>query len=163
MSLLYHSTVGHYSEDDGYFTASGVDNSSLHALANGVSGPNGVYSYGASSVFPNQTWSAANYWVDVVFLAGPAASLPAVTVSPVTSNAECGSNVVLTANATGAGTLSYQWSDNQTNLLSGETGQTLRLIMCILRTPATTPPSLPTPMELPRTSPWVYVVDRRRR
>jgi len=123
----YHCTVGHYSEDDSYFAASGVDNPPLHALANGVSGPNGVYSYGASSVFPNQTWSAANYWVDVVFQAGPAASLPAVTASPITSNVECGSNVVLTANATGAGTLIYQWFDNQTNLLSGETGQTLKL------------------------------------
>ena len=105
----------------------GWTSSPLHALADGVSGPNGVYSYGASSVFPNQTWSAANYWVDVVFLATPTASPPVVTLSPATSSAECGSNVVLTPNATGAGTLSYQWFDNQTNLLSGETGQTLTL------------------------------------
>jgi len=44
-----------------------VDSPPLHALANGVSGGNGVYGYGASSVFPTQTWSTANYWVDVVF------------------------------------------------------------------------------------------------
>jgi len=63
----YHCTVGHYSEDDNYFASKGVDNPPLHALANGVSGGNSVYAYGASSAFPNSTWNAANYWVDVVF------------------------------------------------------------------------------------------------
>ena len=38
-----------------------------HALANGVSGGNGVYAYGTTSAFPNQTYDSANYWVDVVF------------------------------------------------------------------------------------------------
>jgi len=33
-----------------------------------VSGGNGVYRYGTSSVFPDLAWNAANYWVDVVFL-----------------------------------------------------------------------------------------------
>jgi hypothetical protein len=65
----YHAISGHYSEDDNYFATVGVDNPPLHALANGVSGGDGVYAYGASSVFPNQTWSSANYWVDVVFQA----------------------------------------------------------------------------------------------
>jgi hypothetical protein len=40
----------------------------LHALADGVDGPNGVYAYGSTSSFPNQTWNASNYWVDVVFV-----------------------------------------------------------------------------------------------
>ena len=47
----------------------GVDNPPLHALANGVSGGNGVYRYGASSAFPNQTFNTTGYWVDVVFQA----------------------------------------------------------------------------------------------
>jgi len=64
----YHVTGGHYSADANYFAASGMDNGPLHALANGVSGGNGVYRYGTSSVFPDLTWNAANYWVDVVFL-----------------------------------------------------------------------------------------------
>jgi hypothetical protein len=63
----YHCMIGHYSEDDNYFASKGVDNPPLHALANGVSGGNGVYAYGASSAFPNSTWNAANYWVDLVF------------------------------------------------------------------------------------------------
>ena len=64
----YHANNGHYSEDTNYFAEQGVDHPPLHALADGVSGGNGVYAYGASSVFPSQTWKAANYWVDVLFV-----------------------------------------------------------------------------------------------
>ena len=67
---------GHYAADAGYFAAAGVDNPPLHALKDGVSGGNGVYAYGASSTFPNNTFGAANYWVDVVFASG-AATAPA--------------------------------------------------------------------------------------
>jgi hypothetical protein len=66
----YHANNGHYSNDNNYFSVNGVDNPPLHALANGVSGGNGVYAYGSSSAFPNQTWNARNYWVDVVWQAG---------------------------------------------------------------------------------------------
>jgi hypothetical protein len=60
----YHTNVGHYSVNQ--FATAGVDNPPLHALANSVSA-NGVYRYGASSAFPNQTFNSSNYWVDVVF------------------------------------------------------------------------------------------------
>ena len=70
----YQRTVGHYSSDTNYFAgagagAAGVNNGPLHAFGNGESpgGPNGVYRYGGSTLFPNQTWNASNYWVDVVF------------------------------------------------------------------------------------------------
>ena len=36
----------------------------------GVLGGNGVYAYGAGSVFPNQSYSNANYWVDALFQTG---------------------------------------------------------------------------------------------
>jgi hypothetical protein len=62
----YHTNAGHYSDDQNYFTSKGMDSPPLHALANSVS-TNGVYAYGATSAFPNQTWNASNYWVDVVF------------------------------------------------------------------------------------------------
>ena len=62
----YHTNVGHYALNDGYFTNSGFDNPPLHALRTGVSGGNGVYVYGASA-FPTDTYNAGNYWVDVVF------------------------------------------------------------------------------------------------
>jgi hypothetical protein len=63
----YHTNTAHFSVNRNYFTSSGVDNAPLHALATGVSGGNGVFRYGASSSFPDQTWSSSNYWVDVVF------------------------------------------------------------------------------------------------
>jgi hypothetical protein len=40
----------------------GVDNAPLHALKNGVDGPNAVFAYGAGTVFPNQSFNASNYW-----------------------------------------------------------------------------------------------------
>ena len=56
--------------DEGAFAAAGVDNPPLHALANGVSGANGVYRYGANPVFPNASYLSSNYWVDLVFSVG---------------------------------------------------------------------------------------------
>ena len=52
----YHTNVGHYSDDESYFAASGHDSTVLHALADGVSGVNGAYAYGANSKFPNLGW-----------------------------------------------------------------------------------------------------------
>ena len=62
----YHTTVGRYSADVSYFAAARLDKPPLRALADGENGGNGVYLYGAGG-FPNQTWNASNYWVDVVF------------------------------------------------------------------------------------------------
>jgi Domain of unknown function (DUF4082)/Viral BACON domain len=63
----YHTNTGHYSDDQNYFATTGMDNAPLHALANGVSGSDGVFSYGSGSSFPTQGWNSSNYWVDVVF------------------------------------------------------------------------------------------------
>jgi len=63
----YHALNGHYGINLNYFATTGVDSPPLHALANGVSGGNGVYAYGSTSLFPNQTYNASNYWVDVLF------------------------------------------------------------------------------------------------
>ena len=75
----YHTSVGHYAADTGFFT-SGVDNAPLHALRDGADGPNGVYRYGTASNFPNQTFQAANYWVDVVFATSPGPDVTPPTV-----------------------------------------------------------------------------------
>ncbi|WP_173198526.1 DUF4082 domain-containing protein, partial [Geobacter sp. SVR] len=63
----YHAGSGHYSYDYNYFAGKGVDSNPLHAPADGVSGSNGIYAYGAASQFPTQTWKSSNYWVDVVY------------------------------------------------------------------------------------------------
>jgi hypothetical protein len=61
----YHSS-GRYPYSGAYFQASGVDNGLLHTPSSNAAGGNGVYRYGSSG-FPNSTYNATNYWVDVVF------------------------------------------------------------------------------------------------
>ncbi|MBW4054699.1 MAG: DUF4082 domain-containing protein, partial [Proteobacteria bacterium] len=65
----YHTNSGHYSGDQYFFASTGVDSPPLHIPADGVSGVNGVYIYGAGGSFPNLGWQSSNYWVDVVFSA----------------------------------------------------------------------------------------------
>ena len=74
----YHTDVGYYSVDGGYFSASGIDLPPLHALEDGIDGGNGVYQYGTSG-FPNNSYNASNYWVDVVFASDTALNVPVVT------------------------------------------------------------------------------------
>ena len=96
----YHCTVGHYSADLNYFTSKGADNPPLHALTNGVSGGNGVYTYGTSSGFPSLTWNSANYWVDVVFQAAAAPTLTSIAVTPANSGNLVGATQQFTATGT---------------------------------------------------------------
>jgi hypothetical protein len=63
----YFAPVGHNAADLNFFTPNGVDSPPLHALADGVDGPNGVYQFAGTSVFPNQSSQAPNYWVDVIY------------------------------------------------------------------------------------------------
>lgn len=64
--VSYHAPNGGYSVDPDYFTAPST-NIGLEALADGEDGGNGVYAYGSSSAFPDSSYGATNYWVDVVF------------------------------------------------------------------------------------------------
>jgi len=61
----YHSN-GFYAASDNYFTTSHT-NGPLTAPSSATSGGNGVYRYGTSSLFPNASYNATNYWVDVVY------------------------------------------------------------------------------------------------
>jgi len=63
----YFCPNGHLSGNLDYFATQGVDSPPLHAPATGVVAGNGVFAYGATSSFPNGTFRALNYWVDVVF------------------------------------------------------------------------------------------------
>ena len=65
---IKHTDTGNYALNSGYFASGGADSGPLHALANGVNGPNGVHVYGPSA-FPSRTFNSSNYWVDVVFAA----------------------------------------------------------------------------------------------
>lgn len=95
----YHATTGHYSATLSYFATAGFDNAPLHALANGVSGPNGVYQYGPTSVFPTQTWNSTNYWVDVVFTQSNPPTLSSLVVTPANPTVVAGATRQFAATA----------------------------------------------------------------
>lgn len=57
--------TGHYSASSEYFASSGANDGTLHALSNAKAGGNGVFVYSASA-FPNLSYKATNYWVDVI-------------------------------------------------------------------------------------------------
>lgn len=78
----YYAPAGNYAADGGYFTSTGTDNAPLHALKDGVDGSNGVYKYGSSG-FPNSTYNATNYWVDVVFNTVDTTPPSVASVSPL--------------------------------------------------------------------------------
>lgn len=98
----YHCPSGHYADDENYFAGRSTDNSPLHALADGMSGYNGVYAYGPPGSFPSLGWNSSNYWVDVVFngtspppavTSGsiwPSAAVPAVQDAGLDSPVELG-------------------------------------------------------------------------
>ena len=143
----YHTTVGHYSDDDSYFSSGGVDSPPLHALADGVSGPNGVYAYGAGSTFPNQGFSATNYWVDVVFSPGQAAS-PTATFT-ATSTATTGPSATTTA--TGTATLTATATPSGAATATQTATATATATRTLTATPSATPTR--TPSASPTTTP----------
>src|SRR3954452_15038162 len=71
----YHTNVGGYAFDGGYFANTGVDSPPLHALASNTSGGNGVFTPGGTA-YPTSTFNANNYWVDVVFAPSLADNIP---------------------------------------------------------------------------------------
>ena len=107
----YHTDAGHYSDSQNFFANAGVDRGPIHALANGVSGSNGVYIYGASA-FPNQTFQATNYWVDIAFIPVAGPTLQSIAVTP--------SNPVIAPGATQQFTATGTYSDNSTQILTNQ-------------------------------------------
>ena len=88
--VSYHTNSGFYTGDDQYFASSGVTSGPLLAPQDGSGGSNGLYKYGSSSVFPNETYNSENYWVDVVFNTSGGSSdttAPVVTITTPTSSA----------------------------------------------------------------------------
>ena len=119
----YHSSIGHYSVNGGYFASSGFNNPPLHTYANTSSTPEGPYTYGSTSAFPTSTYNSGNYWVDVTFteavnggggggaLAVSTTSLPNATMSVAYSHALAASG----------GTSPYSWSLSSGSLPTGLT------------------------------------------
>ena len=115
----YLCPAGHYSDDVNFFTTAGVDNAPLHALAEGVSGVNGVYSYGSTSSFPSNGWQSSNYWVDVVFNS-TVATLSSITVTPASQTISAG----LTQQYIATGTYSDSTTKDITSQVSWSSSNT---------------------------------------
>jgi hypothetical protein len=99
----YYAPNGHYSVTAGGLS-SGKDNAPLHALADSVS-PNGVFAYGAAGLFPNGSFNAGDYGVDVLFDPARAPGAP----TGVTATAGSGSATVSwTAPSSGGPVTSYK-------------------------------------------------------
>ena len=82
----YYAPQGGYSVNENYFNAS-YTNGPLTAPASGTSGGNGVYRYTTTpSAFPNATFAASNYWVDVVLQTGPVNQPPVANPDSRTTN-----------------------------------------------------------------------------
>jgi Domain of unknown function (DUF4082) len=65
--VSYFAPNGYYSGDNDWFTDRYVLTHGVTAFPNNARGPNGVYRYGATGGFPNQTYRASNYWVDLKY------------------------------------------------------------------------------------------------
>src|SRR5690606_11660033 len=78
--VSYFAPNGYYSSTGGQFSTT-LDSPPLHALASGLDGANGVYSYSPTSTFPTDTWGSTNYWADVVFQVIPDTVPPTVASS----------------------------------------------------------------------------------
>ncbi len=64
--VSYH-TSGTYIGALNFWNVGGIDNGDLHAPADGVDGPNGVYAIGTGGSFPANGYYAGVYWVDPIF------------------------------------------------------------------------------------------------
>ncbi len=85
---------GYFGYSSTYFASAGVDNGSLHALANGVSGGDGVY--GRSGRFPTTSGNGDNFFADVVFA-------PSSSPSAVVGNSGQSSSATLVPLSLGGG------------------------------------------------------------
>ena len=89
--VSYH-TNGTYVATDNFFTNT-YSSGTLTAPSSGSSGGNGVYSYGGTSsagIFPTSTFSAANYWADVVFTSSTSPNTPPTAVADAAAATEKG-------------------------------------------------------------------------
>jgi Domain of unknown function (DUF4082)/Bacterial Ig-like domain/Bacterial Ig domain len=110
----YYAPVGGYAADSFYFANAGADSGVLHFLQDGVSGGNGVYTYGPSSTFPISTFQATNYWVDVVFATGAADTTPPTVSATSPVNGSAGVSIVSSVTATFSEPMDPATIDNST-------------------------------------------------
>ncbi|WP_169336219.1 Ig-like domain-containing protein [Pontibacter roseus] len=101
--ISYHSSAGTYSATSNGF-GQAILNEPLSGLQNGTDGPNGVFRYTSSPAFPNESFGAANYWVDAVFntTAAPGNQTPTVALTSPAAGATFTAPATVTIAATAA-------------------------------------------------------------
>jgi len=124
--VSYYTPTGHYAFGSGFFSSTGVDTTPLHALANGVDGGNGVYAYGASSSFPNSSYNASNYWVDVMFVPQGSTVPPTISATlPQNGSGGVATNTSISAtftepmDSTTLNSTAFQLTDAASNVVAG--------------------------------------------
>ncbi|WP_245277937.1 DUF4082 domain-containing protein [Rhizobium leguminosarum] len=93
----YHSN-GFYSATANYFTTDRTSGP-LTAPSSAASGGNGLYAYGAGSLFPTATYNATNYWVDVFYQQGGAQNAVPVAANDSGFSANTGTPITIQASA----------------------------------------------------------------
>ena len=88
----YFAPVGHYSYTSSLFASQGVDSPPLHALQDGVSGGNGLFTYSSTSAYPSSSFNSTGYWVDVIYAKASTFSI----AGTITGNGSNGVTVSLT-------------------------------------------------------------------
>lgn len=109
----YSAPAGRFSQDVNFFTTS-AGSSPIRGLASTAGAPNGLYAT-ATGAFPTRSYSASNYWVDVVFVPDstgtpvPAAAVDDVGSTPYEAALSVAAPGVL-ANDSGTGLSVTAWS-----------------------------------------------------
>jgi hypothetical protein len=99
----YFNPNGHYAGDVNAFTTQ-FDNAPLHAVAT-ASGGNGRYIYtGTPPAFPDSTYNAGNYWVDVVLNVAGETTTTSTTATTTTTTSTTTTTTLAAANYTLFGT-----------------------------------------------------------
>jgi hypothetical protein len=106
----YFAPAGHYSDDSSFFASAGVDSPPLHALATGVDGQNGVFSQSSISVMPTSSFSATNYWVDVIYASATTHSIGGVITGAGAAGATIALSGAKTATTTSDSFGNYSFS-----------------------------------------------------
>ncbi len=121
--VSYHAPRGHYAGDDYAFTNAGYNSGPLHALANGVDGPNGVYAYSSGTTFPTSTFASTNYWVDVLFTTTANDTTPPTVTAETPAPNATGVSTTTTVTATFSepvqpSTISFVLKDSSNNTVA---------------------------------------------
>ena len=116
----YHAPNGHYAATPAAFYSQ-VQRGPLLAPGSSNGSPNGVFKYGSGG-FPSDSYNAANYWVDVIYVDAQGPSLSALTPSNGVTSADPGTVVSATFDEpVQAGTIVMELRDSGGAVVSGTT------------------------------------------